>query len=181
MNLVLIYGPPAAGKRSIGEEVAKLTGYKLFHNHVTIDCARAVLDFGSEAFWRLVFRLRFVAFEEAAREDVSLIFTLVYEHPSDLDAIERICSTIEDAGGRMCFVQLVCSPVELEARIGSADRIAMGKLLSVEGLRRMLAESDLATPIPGRESLCIDTTHTLPGIAAEQIIAHYGLTVVKDA
>jgi len=32
MNLVFLYGPPAAGKYTIGRELASLTGLALFHN-----------------------------------------------------------------------------------------------------------------------------------------------------
>ena len=37
MKFVVIFGPPAVGKMSVGYELAKLTGLKLFHNHMTID------------------------------------------------------------------------------------------------------------------------------------------------
>jgi tRNA A37 N6-isopentenylltransferase MiaA len=33
MELLFIYGPAAVGKLTIGRELAKLTGYRLFHNH----------------------------------------------------------------------------------------------------------------------------------------------------
>jgi adenylate kinase family enzyme len=32
MHLVVIFGPPAVGKMTVGHELTKLTGYKLFHN-----------------------------------------------------------------------------------------------------------------------------------------------------
>jgi len=37
MKLVVIFGPHAVGKMTVGQELAKLTGLKLFHNHMTID------------------------------------------------------------------------------------------------------------------------------------------------
>ena len=37
MKLVIIVGPQAVGKMTVGEELAKETGLKLFHNHMTID------------------------------------------------------------------------------------------------------------------------------------------------
>jgi shikimate kinase len=33
MNFIVIFGPPAVGKMTVGQELARLTGYKLFHNH----------------------------------------------------------------------------------------------------------------------------------------------------
>jgi tRNA uridine 5-carbamoylmethylation protein Kti12 len=54
MELIIIHGPPAAGKLTVANEVAKLTGFKVFHNHLSIDCVKPVFEFGSEAFWRIV-------------------------------------------------------------------------------------------------------------------------------
>ena len=36
-KLVLLTGPQAVGKMTVGQELAKITGLKLFHNHMTID------------------------------------------------------------------------------------------------------------------------------------------------
>ncbi len=37
MNLIMIFGPQAVGKMTVGQELEKITGLKLFHNHMTID------------------------------------------------------------------------------------------------------------------------------------------------
>ena len=37
MDFVIIFGPQAVGKMTVGEELAKKTRLKLFHNHMTID------------------------------------------------------------------------------------------------------------------------------------------------
>lgn len=37
MDIVIIVGPQAVGKMTVGEELEKRTGLKLFHNHMTID------------------------------------------------------------------------------------------------------------------------------------------------
>lgn len=39
MKLVIITGPQAVGKMTVGQELEKLTDLKLFHNHMTIDLA----------------------------------------------------------------------------------------------------------------------------------------------
>lgn len=54
MNLLLLFGPLAVGKMTVGQELAKLTGYKLLHNHMTIDLVAQILEFNSPPFWRLV-------------------------------------------------------------------------------------------------------------------------------
>ena len=37
MNLVLIFGSGAAGKMTVGQELMKITDYRLFHNHMIIE------------------------------------------------------------------------------------------------------------------------------------------------
>src|SRR5919112_4990933 len=89
MNLVFIYGPPGVGKLSVAKELARLTGYKLFDNHVSIRCAQSVFDFGTKPFWRIVGAVRDAVFEEAAANGVSLVTTFVYSHPEDMPHFER--------------------------------------------------------------------------------------------
>jgi len=35
MELVVVFGPPAVGKMTVGREICLLTGFKFFHNHTT--------------------------------------------------------------------------------------------------------------------------------------------------
>ena len=37
MKLVIIFGNLAVGKMTVGQELAKITDLKLFHNHMTIE------------------------------------------------------------------------------------------------------------------------------------------------
>lgn len=48
MRLVLIYGPPAAGKLTVAKGLAHLTGYKFFHNHLTVDVVLSVFERASK-------------------------------------------------------------------------------------------------------------------------------------
>ncbi len=178
MKLLYLYGPPAAGKLTVAKELAALTGFRLFHNHLSIDAVRPVFDFGTDPFWRLVHSIREGVLAEAAREGVDLIATGVYAHPKDRETFERRFQAVESNGGSVCLVQLTCDRAELEARVGTPERIAMGKLANVDDLRATFAEFDEFSPIPGRESLCLDTTLLPPEAAARQIVAHYSLSTV---
>ena len=51
MKLIIIYGPPAAGKLTVANAIAERTGIKVFHNHLSIDCVKPVIEFGTPAFW----------------------------------------------------------------------------------------------------------------------------------
>lgn len=37
MKLIILFGPQAVGKMTVGQSLASLTNFKLFHNHMSID------------------------------------------------------------------------------------------------------------------------------------------------
>jgi len=179
MNFVLIYGPPGVGKLSVARELARLTGYRLFHNHVSIACAESVFDFGTPPFWKVVGRIRAAVFEEAAAGGVSLVFTFVYSHPDDAAYVERTCGLFESQGGRALPVRLFCSREELERRVTRPERAHGGKLASLDTLRDLTARYELFSPLPGRESLEVDNTGVAPEEVARLVVAHYRLDDVS--
>lgn len=79
MKLIIIYGPPAVGKLTVDRELAKVTGYKLFHNHLTVDLAYSLFPSGTKAYSDFVEKIRLEAFEAAAKNKIKgIIFTSVY-------------------------------------------------------------------------------------------------------
>jgi hypothetical protein len=175
MNLVYIYGPPATGKLTVANALAAQTGYKVFHNHLSIDCIRPVFDFGTEPFWRLVHQIRLMTIEESARSGTDLIYTSVYSHPNNQELLERRLDAVERHGGRVCLVQLLCSDTARESRLNGASRVELNKITSIELMRQMMNEGDLFSPVPGRTSLIIDNTDLEPDEVASQIAEHFGL------
>ena len=53
MKLIFLYGLPATGKLTVAHELAAITGFKVFHNHLVVDVLLTVFDFGSPDFVRL--------------------------------------------------------------------------------------------------------------------------------
>ena len=79
MKFVLIFGPQAVGKMTVGQELAKITGLKLFHNHMTIDLVNPFFDYGTKGGKRLVNLFRHEIFEEVSKSSLyGLIFTYVW-------------------------------------------------------------------------------------------------------
>jgi hypothetical protein len=180
VDLVVIYGPPGVGKLTTARELSRLTGYKLFDNHASIDVIRRVFDFDAPPFWTLVNRLRWDVFEQAVMNDVSLVFTHVY-HPDELEAVQRHRKLVEDGGGRVCHTSLRCDIGVLVERLQSEQRAAMGKVTSPEVAARLRANRDLFALIPDRESLIIDNTLLEPDESARRIIEHYRLPLLEGA
>ncbi len=176
MNLVFIYGPLATGKLSVATELAARTGYTLFHNHHSIEFVKEVFPRGTPSFGRVVETIRLLVIEEAARTDLpGMIFTFVYAHPHDMPFVERVIDAVEQHGGTVQFVQLLCDPAVLATRVANESRTAHGKITSPDMLHDLLREYDLFTPMPDRYSLQIDSAQAAPHEAAQRIAAHYAL------
>jgi len=175
MKLIIIHGPPAAGKLTVAREIERRTNFMVFHNHLSIDAITPIFEFLSPPFRRLMRVIRTAVIAEAAREDTNLIFTCIYMRGIDEENIEIIASAAEDNGGQVFYVLLTCDPQMLEKRITEESRKEFGKIKSVEALRSDLSKFDYYSTIPGRETLIIDTTHVSPDEAATRIIDHYQL------
>ena len=88
--LVMLVGPPAVGKMTVGHALAARTGLRLFHNHQTIDLVLRFFPFGTPPFQRLNGEFRRRIFEEVAASDLpGLIFTFVwaFDDPRDHAAL----------------------------------------------------------------------------------------------
>jgi hypothetical protein len=177
MKLIFLYGPPAVGKLTVAQELAALTGYKVFHNHLTFDYAAALFEPFTPPFWALCNELRRMTIALAAKHGLEgLVFTYCYAYPDDDAYVARIRTIVESASGEVHFVQLLCDLEELTQRVIAPDRQEFGKLTSPQGLQETLSRYDLFTPIPNSDTLCIDNTQLGPRQAAEQIIDHFGLS-----
>ncbi len=175
MKLIIIHGPPAAGKLTVAREIAKRTGLKVFHNHLSIDCVKPIFGFGTPPFNRLIERIRIEIISEAAREDVDLIHTFVYAFGEDDEYFRSIIGSAEHNGGEVHLVLLRCESDELKQRIANESRVEIGKLTNPASVDASLTKHDLLSTLPGRETLIVDTTDSPPEVAATQIIEYFGL------
>lgn len=169
MRLIFIYGLPGTGKLTVARALAALTGYKLFHNHLTVDLAASLFKHGSPEYMEYVRALRLEAFARAAAANVDLVFTFWYSNIS-MPSVERYRETVENAGGRVDFVQIHCRPEILEQRVTSDSRRGK-KLDNVADLRVALEQYGTTDTIPNTQ-LCIDNSDLEP-IDAARLIAHF--------
>src|SRR5699024_8201196 len=108
MKFVLIFGPQAVGKMTVGQELEKITGLKLFHNHMTIELLEPFLGFSSE-MWNLSNQFRMEIFKSVAKsEQEGLTFTYVwaFDQQEDWDFVDGVCEIFESEGASIYFVEL---------------------------------------------------------------------------
>ena len=160
MKLIVLYGPPAAGKYTITKALSEKTGYKLFHNHLTVDLLKTIFTFGTPDFFRLNQKIRLDIFEQAAKENIpGVIFTFVYAKGIDDNFIRQLIETVTSNGGEVKFVQIYCEKEELLKRVTEESRKQFHKMKSPETLSQALSEKDWISLIDFVESAKIDSTH----------------------
>jgi hypothetical protein len=102
--LLVLFGPPAVGKMTIGRAVAEDSTFRLFHNHMTIEPLLETFGYGSPPFDILNREFRRRVMEEAAKHGVDLIFSVVWalDSPDDLAEMTSYVGIFEE----VAFVEL---------------------------------------------------------------------------
>ena len=85
-KFIQIIGPQAVGKMTVGQELAKITGYKLLYNHMTIEMVRLIFDYDKEAFRKINSIIRYEIFKEFAKSNQKgIIFTGCFDFENDFE------------------------------------------------------------------------------------------------
>ena len=126
-KIVIVFGPQAVGKMTVGEELAKETKLKLFHNHMTIDLVSNFFSYGSKEGKYLVHLFRKEIFETVAKSDLEgIIFTYVwaFDMKADWEYIENIKNLFESNNADVYYVELCTSLEERLKRNITENRLA---------------------------------------------------------
>jgi cytidylate kinase len=180
-NLIVIFGPPASGKSAIGDELAKLTGYRFFHNHLTTDPAAALFGWNSVRYSKMVGVMRELLFREASSDPSirGVIFTFVWglDIPEDTALLENTARIFTESGGAVYFVELLASLKARISREGTAFRVnlkpahrdvdlARARQIEIDAKYRMNTNGEFPLTFP---HLVIDTETIDPEAAARTI------------
>lgn len=100
---------------SVGHELEKLTGFKLFHNHMTIDMVKQVLDVKDPVFGKLVEDLRIrilTALAESILNGVIFTAGLDFDEPDNMEFVNRIEGIFSKVHQETYYLELV-APLEV--------------------------------------------------------------------
>lgn len=183
MKLLFLFGNAAVGKMTVGQELMKLTGLRLFHNHMTIEPILEVFGtFNSAA----ICRCREVIFEEFAKTDnYGMIFTYMwaFDQQSDWEYVERVKSIFAPYGTEFYYVELVASQkVRLERNITENRLRNKNSKQDVESSNQRLLHDDARYRLESREGeipfpnyMKIDNSELPPETVARMIQEHFSL------
>jgi len=181
LRLIFIYGPPSVGKFTTGRELAKLTGFGLFHNHLTVNAVRPIFADDDVRRGPLLEEWRLAGIRHAAQAGKDLIFTLAYSGEVDDEWVSRVVDTVAAAGGETKFVQLYAPHEALFDRVTDSTRADMGKISRAEELRKSLGSRDRYARVKHAGHLVIDTSKVTPQQSALRIAEHFELPTVEIA
>ena len=175
MKLVVIYGPPAAGKHTTAKKLTELTGYKFFYNHLTVDVVRALFDDKDERREKLLAKLRVDTIAEAAHYGLDTVFTMAYNDTEySRNFVHDMEAAVNKYGGTIHYVLLNPPDGTLFERIGNQSRVKLRKPTSAENLRELLATRNFRVNLDAA-TLVLDTSKLVPEQSARRIIDEFGL------
>ncbi|WP_339166189.1 AAA family ATPase [Paenibacillus sp. FSL R5-0341] len=186
MKFVIIFGPQAVGKMTVGQELEKITKLKLFHNHMTIELVTPYFSYGTPQGKRLVNLFRQEIFEEVAKSDLpGLIFTFVwaFDLKQDGEYIRQISELFASHGGQVCYVELEADASERLERNKSPHRllhkptkrdIAWSERDLLDTMKKYRLNSEPGE-ITHEHYIRIDNTHKSPDEVAQLIKERFNL------
>ncbi len=180
MKLVIILGPHAVGKMTVGQELAKITDLKLFHNHMTIDIVSELFENMPKERSRLTELFRHEIFDAySASGEYGMIFTFMwaFDAQADWEYIARIQAMFEERGATVYFVELEADYKLRLERNKTENRLlhkpSKRNLEHSETLFRWIEEKYRLNSLPGEVQkahyLRIDNTNLPPEEAARII------------
>jgi hypothetical protein len=177
MHLLFLHGAPASGKYTVGRELARLTGFEFFHNHLVVDAVLARHAFGTPEFVAERDRLwREHLGAAPTRVIKGLIFTFNPESTVPPDFITWLFTELPARHGvRMHSIEVFAEEAAIETRLGSEDRQAFRKLTDLALYRQLRDSGAFSQPTIPRTDLRVETTDSAPTAIAGDICTALGL------
>jgi len=146
MKLLIILGNTSVGKMTVGQEIVKITDFRLFHNHVMIEPVLEIFGFNND----IIMKLRDVVFQEFAKSDLyGLIFTYMWDFDEKAEwasqkQIDRVCEIFKQVNAEIYVVELVASQeVRLQRNITENRLRNKASKMNIEQSNQMLINDDI--------------------------------------
>ena len=188
MNLIILIGAGAVGKMTVGQELMKITDYRLFHNHMTIE---PVVEIFGKYEGAVVNKLRddiFDAFMNTKYTGMIFTYMWAFDLQSDWDYVDYLTKKFEATGGTVYYVELVADRAVRIERNKTENRLKnkASKRDIVLSQDRMIKEEtkyrlvSLDGEINFKNYIKIDNTNLEPAEVAAMIKKHFNLPSVSN-
>ena len=183
MDLIVIIGSGAVGKMTVGQELMKITDFRLFHNHMMIE---PVIQIFGKFDGQVVSKLRediFDAFMKTNYQGMIFTFMWAFDMQSDWDYIKTVTDKFEATGGTVYYVELVADQKVRLERNKTENRLAnkaSKRNLEISDARIIREETKYrVVSNPGELTfpnyIKIDNTTLPPDEVARMIKEHFNL------
>lgn len=185
MKLVFLIGDAAVGKMTVGQELCRMTGLRLFHNHMAIE---SVLEIFGRFHGPAIKGIREIIFEEFAKtDDYGLVFTYMWAFnlQSDWDYVEHVSGIFKKhhPDVEVIYVELTASQEVRLVRNATENRLShKASKRDIESSTRRLLEDDKSYrcvsfegEIPFENYMKIDNSALTAQDAAAMIKERFGL------
>jgi len=125
-KLIIIFGPQAVGKMTVGKILANRCGFNFCMNHTTIDLLLPFFKWEEPPFHKLNKLFRSELIREHAKSKKDLIFTFTWDlsHHVDKKEIDTYKDLFEKYNGEVFFIELEADFETRLARNVTPDRLA---------------------------------------------------------
>ncbi len=181
MKLLILIGNSAVGKMTVGQELCKITPFRLFHNHMMIE---PVLEVFGTFNGTVIQKLRRVIFEEFAKSDnYGMVFTFMwaFDMPSDWEYLESVKNIFGLPEEDIYYVELI-APQEVRLERNATENRLKNKASKrdIEASNHRLLNDDrryrcesLPGEIPFLNYLRLENSDLSPEEAAQRIKSHF--------
>lgn len=184
MKLLLLFGNSAVGKMTVGQELAKITPLRLFHNHMMIE---PVLEVFGQFRGDIIQKLRTTILEEFGKTDhYGLIFTymMAFDMPSEYEYLQNVKDALGVSEEDVYYAELVAPQDIRLARNITENRLRhKASKRDIEASNQRLIRDDrnhrmesLPGEITSENYIRIDNSAMSAEETAELIKTHFGFS-----